>query len=183
LPINQGYFLKGLVTLSQTKNNEVQLRIALTKKRAGFRRGIRVFIQREGLRHFPWREPGRNPYEVLIAELLLKRTTSTAAARLYKKFLSKKFLSQYPNIKKLARAHTRSLSGLFKNIGLQEQRARAAKALAKYLISERGGRVPSGLEELQRIPGVGDYTARALLSVAFGIPTAVVDSNVERNFL
>ena len=127
------------------------------------------------LREFPWREPGRNPYEVLVAELLLKRTTTTAAARLYLNFLS-----QYPSVTALQTATIEELETKFAVVGLQKQRARSAHSLAGYLVDTRGGQVPSTLEELLRVPGLGAYGARAVLSFGFGKPAAVVDSNVTR---
>jgi adenine-specific DNA glycosylase len=67
-------------------------------------------------------------------------------------------------------------------IGLQRQRAHSIKALAQYLVEHEKGEIPRDLESLLSIPGVGEYSARAILSFAFNLPAAVVDSNVERIF-
>jgi A/G-specific adenine glycosylase len=126
-------------------------------------------------RQFPWREPQRCPYEILVAEVLLKRTTSTAAARVYHDFLH-----EFPNPAALSAATFEEIAEIFSRVGLQQQRAAAAKKLAVHLVQNEAGEVPNELHRLLQIPGVGEYTARAVLSVGFGSPAAVVDSNVER---
>lgn len=126
-------------------------------------------------RSFPWRNPNRTAYEVLVAEVLLKRTTATAAARVYAMMLR-----QYPTPAHLGIAHMGDLVGLLKTIGLQSQRSRHLMRLGEYLTEHEGGDVPSTLEGLLAAPGLGPYSARAVLSFGWGTPAAVVDSNVER---
>jgi A/G-specific adenine glycosylase len=127
------------------------------------------------LRAYPWREPERTPYEVLVAEVLLKRTTATAAARVYDSFIH-----QFPTNESITAATEEQLVSALSNVGLQRQRAKSLKALVRYLTEEQGGNIPSDLDHLLRIPGLGEYSARAVLSFGYGIPVAVVDANVER---
>ena len=127
------------------------------------------------LRDYPWREPGRTSYEVLVAEVLLKRTTATAAARVYDAFIHR-----FPSIQAINNASEEQLASALSKVGLQRQRAKAIKALARYLTEEQGDNIPSDLDHLLGIPGLGEYSARAVLSFGFGIPVAVVDTNVER---
>jgi len=127
------------------------------------------------LREYPWRSHGRTPYEVLVAEVLLKRTTSTAAARVYEDFLRR-----FPSLQDIFDANERDLAKVFSKVGLQWQKAKAIKSLAYYLSEAKSGNIPTDLEQLLIVPGIGDYSARAVLSFGFGIPTAVVDANVER---
>lgn len=127
------------------------------------------------LRDYPWRESGRTSYEVLVAEVLLKRTTATAAARVYDAFIH-----QFPSVQTINTASEEQLASALSNVGLQWQRAKAIKALARHLTEEQGGNIPSDLDHLLSIPGLGEYSARAVLSFGFGIPVAVVDANVER---
>lgn len=126
-------------------------------------------------RSFPWRAGSGDPFAVLIAEVLLKRTTATAALRLFPSFMS-----QYPDAAALARATMEELELAVSTIGLQRQRAKALKEIAAFLLTHHGGRVPDTLPELRRIPNIGPYSARAIVSFAFGRPEAVVDSNVLR---
>jgi A/G-specific adenine glycosylase len=128
-------------------------------------------------REFPWRAPQRSPYEVLIAELLLKRTTATAAARHYLGFLA-----QYRDVRSLHAASQDELTEALRPLGLHVQRASAMCALAESLVSDHDGRIPNDLSALLALPGVGPYSARAVMSFAYGEHAAVVDANVERVF-
>lgn len=128
----------------------------------------------EYLRDFPWRQSVTSPYGVLIAELLLKRTTATAAARAYGPFLER-----YPTPRHLALSSQGELAHTLGPLGLSSQRAVAVKKLAQAL-TERQGLIPSTLATLRALPGLGDYSARAIMSFGHDIPVAVVDGNVER---
>jgi len=126
-------------------------------------------------RPFPWRRPGRSAYEVLVAELLLKRTTSAAAARVYEDFLSR-----FPTIEALAGASLGELESALSTVGLQRQRAKAAKELASNVVGRWHGEIPGDMEQLLTIPHVGPYAAAAVRSFALGRPSAIVDSNAHR---
>ena len=129
---------------------------------------------KSNLRDYPWRASGVSPYNILVAELLLKRTTATAAARAYTPFLEK-----YHSAQRLALATEKELSLALKPIGLSRQRAKAIHRLAQVLVQRFEG-VPNTFEQLCELPGVGDYAARAILSFGHSMPMAVVDGNVER---
>ncbi len=139
------------------------------------RSGVIGFATSCKFRSYPWREKQRSPYEILIAEVTLKRTTATAASRMYEGFLSK-----FGNIYALNRAAEDEIAASLARIGLHNQRAKALKNLAAHLVEHSAGKVPLGLSELLEVPGIGDYTARAVQSFGHGIPAAIVDSNVER---
>ena len=126
---------------------------------------------------FPWRL-SRSPYEILIAELLLKRTTATAAARVYEAFLVR-----FPSLQDVASAPDEDLVRALSSVGLQHQRARSMKHLAAWLLSRHDGDIPNDLESLLEVPGLGDYSATAILSFGYGVPAAVLDTNVERILL
>jgi A/G-specific adenine glycosylase len=111
----------------------------------------------------------------LIAELLLKRTTATSAARTYGPFLS-----QYPTLAHLASATEEGLARDLAPVGLYNQRAKALLKLAKYLMGHEAEALPSSLDRLLKVPGLGDYSARAILSFGYGVPAAVLDANVAR---
>ena len=132
---------------------------------------------KKNIRQFEWRRTERTPYSVLLAEILLKRTTSKAVSRIYSELLSK-----YPDMKSLAAASPEDLRAFLSKVGLQEQRLRGIQDLARYAVREFGGEVPDSYEELRKIPHVGRYTANAVLSFGFGKPSPVVDSNVMRVF-
>ena len=129
------------------------------------------------LSDFPWRA-SRSAYHVLVAELLLKRTTATAAARHYRDFLSR-----FPTLDSIAAASEGEVVQAFAVVGLQRQRARAMKRLAGWLLSRYGGSIPGDLGSLIEVPGLGNYSAAAILSFGHGVPIAIVDANVERILL
>ena len=127
------------------------------------------------LRYYPWRKRLDDPYAVLVAEILLKRTTATAAARVYAEFLR-----QFPNLNAIVDSSEGELSAALAQVGLQKQRARAMRSLAIHLCNRSGGAIPNQLDQLLAVPSLGEYSARAILSFAFDVPMAVLDSNVER---
>ena len=87
----------------------------------GFQQSV-LDWSRVNLESFPWRDSSRTPFEVLIAELLLKRTTAKAAASVYQDFLDR-----FPTIESVAAASVKSLATAFSRVGLQQQRARSAQ--------------------------------------------------------
>ena len=129
----------------------------------------------ENTRIYPWRKPRSAPYQILVAEVLLKRTTATAAAKVYESFLQ-----NYPTPLHLAAASEEELVRALAPVGLYTQRARAVAKLARHLVEHEDGTVPCSLDKLLRVPGLGHYSARAVLSFGCGIPAAVVDANVAR---
>ena len=130
---------------------------------------------RENIRNFPWRREGATPYEILVAEFLVKRTTATAASRLYPSFIA-----QFPTVAALTQAGVSELETALAPIGLQAQRAAAIRELGVHIANRHGGQIPSSLDDLVNVPGLGAYSARAILSFGFGVPAAIVDSNVTR---
>ena len=125
-------------------------------------------------RTFYWRTHS-DPYTVLIAEILLKKTTANAADRLLPVFLGR-----YPDIRVLHKGSITELQELLTPLGLSKQRAIQLKSLAKILVESHGGEIPCAKEELLKLPGVGDYTAGAILSFAYGMTEAIVDTNIAR---
>jgi len=141
-------------------------------RRRAFRRRILQWVA-ANLRSYPWRGSDRTSYQILVAELLLKRTTATAAAKVYEGFLSR-----FPSMQAVADAPLSSLEEALSRVGLQHQRAKGFKEAANYVVAH--GAIPGDHEALSRVPHVGPYSAAAITSFAYGVPAAVVDSNVER---
>lgn len=125
-------------------------------------------------RNFPWREK-RTPYSVLVSEILLKRTTASAAKRMYEEFMS-----SYPDLETLAKADREKLERLLETIGYHKRRTNILIEVANYILNRYNGQIPRSKKDLLEIPFVGPYTASAILSLGYGIPSAMVDSNVER---
>jgi A/G-specific adenine glycosylase len=128
----------------------------------------------KNLRAFPWRDD-TSPFKVFIAEILLKRTTSTAVKRVYPQFLNR-----FPDISSLAAAKLGDIEEVLKPIGLYKQRSIGLKEAVEYITAHYGSRLPSTYEDLLKIPYVGSYTAGAIASFGFGKPVPILDSNVRR---
>jgi A/G-specific adenine glycosylase len=129
---------------------------------------------RKNYRDFLWRQ-NRTPYRVLVSEILLKRTTAPAAADLYPKFIA-----LYPTVESLAKADRKELETLLARIGYHRKRADILIEVAKCILGRHGGEIPKTKEALLEIPNIGPYTAAAVLTLGYGTPSAMVDSNVER---
>ncbi|MEM2677555.1 MAG: hypothetical protein QXU62_02835 [Thermofilaceae archaeon] len=124
-------------------------------------------------RKFPWRET-RDPFKILIAEILLQRTRAEQVEPIYRKFVEK-----YPSPSALRGAPLDEVEALIRPLGLAK-RGKMLKELAEQLVVRYGGRVPSGEADLMRLKGVGYYAANAVRCLAFGEDVAVVDWNVAR---
>jgi A/G-specific adenine glycosylase len=127
-----------------------------------------------GLRDFPWRHD-RTPFSIYVAELLLKRTTSTAALRVYGPFLEK-----YPTILSISEADEGDLVEVLRPIGLHKQRAKGFLESANVIVKKYNGEFPEDFGQLSEIPHIGPYTAACILSFGMDIPVPAVDSNVMR---
>jgi A/G-specific adenine glycosylase len=123
-------------------------------------------------RSFPWRSTS-DPYHVLIAEMLLRRTTATAVARVYPMFISR-----YEQPEKLANARLPTITSMIKTLGLQSIRSEHLQQMARSLTENYNGIVPTELSQLAKLPGVGQYVASAVLNFAFGKDIPLVDGNI-----
>ncbi len=130
----------------------------------------------ENLRDFPWRKDP-TPFKVLVAEFLLKRTTSSAVKKVYDEFIR-----EYPSIDALANTSIYKLESLLQTLGYQIQRSKRIKETCTFILDKHNGEIPKDNVSLIKIPNIGPYTAGAILSLGFGIRAPMVDSNVERIF-
>ena len=123
-------------------------------------------------RRLPWRAT-RDPYRIWVSEVMLQQTQVQTALPYYRRFLKR-----LPSLRKLAGADPQAVLKLWEGLGYYA-RARNLHRAAGILV-ERNGRIPDRWEDFRALPGVGDYIAAAVLSMAFGQPYAVVDGNVKR---
>lgn len=131
------------------------------------------WFERKG-RNFPWRSQP-SPYAVLIAEKLLQQTA--AINKLVEVY--NRIVNTYPNPKLLADADISTLEDIIQPLGLG-YRAKELHNMANELVLRHNGEVPRDLKKLIGLPGIGDYAARAVLSLAFGEDMPVVDTNIAR---
>jgi len=124
-------------------------------------------------RKLPWRDTG-NPYFIWLSEIILQQTRVDQGRSYYEKFSSK-----YPTINDLANAPEDEIMKMWQGLGYYS-RARNLHAAAKSVRDDYGGVFPNTYKEVRALKGVGDYTAAAIVSFAYGLPHAVVDGNVYR---
>ena len=124
-------------------------------------------------RDLPWRRT-TDPYAILVSEVMLQQTQ---AARVQPAYVA--FLRRFPSVIALAAAAPGEVVAAWQGLGYN-RRAVALHRAAKTIVERHGGRVPDDLTALRTLPGVGDYTARAVLAFAYGREVVAVDTNVAR---
>lgn len=145
----------------------------MTSRIGWFRQELLTWFRLQG-RNFPWRESGRTAYEILIAEILLQRTTAAKVAQAYNAFLKR-----YPSWSSLANTSPEDLQERLKPLGLWLQKSLVFRSLAKT-IEERGNSLPASRAELEQLPGIGQYIATAVLLTFYKQPEPLVDVNMAR---
>jgi A/G-specific adenine glycosylase len=128
---------------------------------------------RRNSRALPWRRD-RDPYRVWLSEVMLQQTTVASVLPYYERFLER-----FPDLRSLASAGEDEVLALWSGLGYYH-RARNLLRAARHVVEHHGGRFPRSLDAALGIPGVGLYTASAVLSIAHGLPLPVVDGNVRR---
>jgi len=124
-------------------------------------------------RDLPWRQT-RDPYRIWLSEVLLQQTQVATALPYYARLVER-----YPTVEALAASDLNELLALWQGLGYYA-RARSLRRAAQQIVAQHGGRLPQDYEALLALPGIGEYTAGAVLSIAFGLPTPAIDGNVRR---
>jgi A/G-specific adenine glycosylase len=127
----------------------------------------------ENLREMPWKGE-KNPYLIWLSEIIMQQTRVEQGLPFFERFKKK-----YPTVKQLAKAPEDEVMRLWQGLGYYS-RARNLHETAKHIVQNLGGQFPSSFEELKKLKGVGDYTAAAIASFAYGEKRAAVDGNVIR---
>jgi A/G-specific adenine glycosylase len=127
----------------------------------------------QNFRSFPWRLT-RDPYRILIAELMLHRTQVIQVVPVYETFIER-----FPNLKSLSKASLTDLQSSLQSLGLH-WRINLIYEMAQILHEKFGGVVPSEKLSLLSLPGVSDYVASAVLCFSWNVPEALIDTNTVR---
>ena len=138
-----------------------------------FRARLLEWYRQHG-RHFPWRKRYASNYNKIIAEVLLQRTRAETVAGFFPLFVSR-----YPSWPQLAAANEDDLIALIRPVGLWRRRSRALMNLAREMVM-RKGRFPEDREELEALPGVGQYIANSIMLLCHGRPQPLLDINMAR---
>jgi len=137
-----------------------------------FQRRLLAWYARHG-RDLPWRRT-RDPYRVLVSEIMLQQTQVDRVVPKYHQFLER-----YPTLDDLAGARARDVRRLWYPLGYNIRPVRLHQ-IARETVARYGGRLPDTAEGLRGLPGIGRYTAGAVLSFAYGQDAAILDTNVRR---
>ena len=124
-------------------------------------------------RTLPFRA-SRDPYGILVSEVMAQQTQISRVAEKWAGFME-----AFPTVQALAAASAADVLRAWRGLGYN-RRALNLQRAARQIVAEHGGRVPSRLDDLEQLPGVGRYTARAVASLAFGQAVGPVDTNVRR---
>jgi A/G-specific adenine glycosylase len=130
-------------------------------------------------RELPWRVSKKSPkklYYRLLSEYMLQQTQVKTVLPYFKKFLL-----HFPTLVSLSKSNEKKVLKLWEGLGYY-RRARNLLATAKILVKEHNSKLPNEIIDIKRLPGVGDYTANALLAFIYDQPTIAIDGNVKRVF-
>jgi len=139
---------------------------------AAFRKQLLGWF-RQFQRDLPWRRT-KDPYRIWLSEIMLQQTRVAAAIPYYKKFLQR-----FPNVHALTNAEQEEVLRMWSGLGYYS-RARNLQKAAQQIMTNHGGQFPARLEDALALAGIGNYTAAAILSIAYGKQLAVLDGNVAR---
>jgi len=139
-----------------------------------FRNKIIRWFNKNG-RRYPWRET-KDPFKILIAEMMLQRTKADQVESVYRRFFSK-----FSSPEDVAVSNMETLNEILFSLGLK-WRIKKFKEVSIILVNDFNGKVPKTRESILKLPGVGDYVAGIVLSTAFNKKEWIVDSNVVRVF-
>ncbi|MGB7957783.1 MAG: A/G-specific adenine glycosylase [Minisyncoccia bacterium] len=140
-----------------------------------FKKKIKVFYRARG-RDLPWRRT-RNPYRILISEIMLQQTQVSRVQTFYEKFIKR-----FPDFAVLADARKSDVLRAWQGLGYN-RRALALRELAGIVMKNHSGKLPCERATLESLPGIGPYTAGAIRTFAFGEPEIFIETNIRRVFI
>ncbi len=161
--------------VQQQNNQDIQigaLPFATPSRIRSFQKYILRWYQKYG-RDLPWRHT-RDPYKILVSEIMLHQTQVDRVIPKYHEFLK-----MYPDFETLAVARAKDLQELWRPLGYNFRPGRLQQ-IAKLVVTKFNGQLPDTVEELMALPGIGRYTAGAILSFAFHKNAPILDTNVQR---
>jgi A/G-specific adenine glycosylase len=136
-----------------------------------FRRTVWAHYKKHGRHTLPWRAT-RDPYRILVSEVMLQQTQVERVIPFYTDFLKK-----FPSARALARAPLAEVLRAWQGLGYN-RRARLLRETARAVTDDHGGRFPTSVEALEKLPGIGPYTARALAAFAHNRGSVFIETNI-----
>jgi len=148
----------------------------MTKKEQKFVNVVWEYYKRHGRRSLPWRKT-KNPYRILISEVMLQQTQ---VERVIPRYAA--FLAQFPTVSTLAKASLGEVLRAWQGLGYN-RRARMLHECAKRIMKDYNGKFPRRHAELIMLPGIGHYTAGAVLAFAYNISNPVIETNIRSVYI
>lgn len=157
---------------ARARGGDVRRRELLTR----FRAHVWEYWQNEGRHDLPWRKT-KDPYKILVSEVMLQQTQVPRVIEKYRSFLKK-----FPTIESLARASLAEVLKEWSGLGYN-RRGKFLRDAAIAIGDEYAGRVPTDAHALRSIPGIGSYTASAVRAFAFNLPDALIETNIRAAYI
>lgn len=148
----------------------------MNKKELSFVGTVWKYYESNGRHDLPWRHT-TDPYKILVSEIMLQQTQVLRVLPKYKKFLK-----AFPNTKKLAEASLGDVLRVWQGLGYN-RRAKFLKQAAEVVTNEYKGKWPKTYEQLRSLPGIGTYTAAAVINFAYNEPVPLIETNVRTVYL
>jgi A/G-specific adenine glycosylase len=147
-----------------------------SKKTKEFRRIVLKHWKENGRHKLPWRRT-HDPYKILVSEVMLQQTQVDRVVPYYKAFIKK-----FPTVRILAKAKLSEVLKLWSGLGYN-RRAKYLRDAALAVVEKHSGKFPTEYEALRKLPGIGDYTARAVRVFAFNERDVLIETNVRTAYL
>ncbi len=148
----------------------------MNKKEQKFVETVWEYYERHGRRSLPWRKT-KNPYRILVSEVMLQQTQVDRVIPKYEAFLVR-----FPTISVLADATLGDVLRMWQGLGYN-RRARMLHECAKKVCNEHRGKFPKTHAELLKLPGIGHYTAGAVLAFAYNTPVPIIETNIRSVYI
>ncbi len=155
-------------------NSPISLLDSNAAEKTKFRRALLKWFD-ANQRELPWRK-NRTPYRIWVSEIMLQQTQVATVIAYYKRFMKR-----FPTVKKLAAADQSEVLKLWEGLGYY-RRARQLHAAAQMVVENHRGKFPETFEEVLALPGIGRYTAGAILSISLDQPLPILEGNTIRLF-
>jgi A/G-specific adenine glycosylase len=150
--------------------------VSMNQKERKFIQTVWDYYAKEGRQHLPWRST-KDPYRILLSEIMLQQTQVERVIPKYEAFLEK-----FPTLAALSKAPLSQVLGLWQGLGYN-RRAKMLHECAKAIVKDHHGVFPSSHAELVKLPGIGPYTGGAVLAFAFNTGTPIIETNIRTVFL
>ncbi len=144
------------------------------QKLNAFSERVVEWYKKHGRKNLLWRRT-KDPWKVLVAAFLLRKTTSKQVEKIYLDFLMR-----FPTPADVQKSSEEEIKSIIRPLGIENQRARHLKKIASIIMHEFNGKIPCSKERLKKLPGVGDYIAAEVLLAACGKPEPLLDRNMIR---